>query len=217
MYTSSHITAKRVILTSFFVDLLDIVLNVTVALLTGSVVMVAEFFQAVADLVSSAFLWVGLKRPEKEVYLWTILSALIMLIVASSLSFYFGLRRFLHPEEVKNNFLAYAALFVGALSNGYAFAISVKRILGGKSFFTLIKAFNNSPLIMTKNTFVLDLMGMSSALVGLMALVLYHVFGDVRFDGLGAMGIGVILAFLSINLILDLIALVRGKRVSREI
>ena len=214
---SSQITAKRVVLTSFFVDLLDVSLNVSVALLTGSVVMISEFFQAIADLISSALLWVGIKRPKKEIYLWTMLSALVMLIFASSLSFYFGLRRFLHPEEVKNILLAYTALLIAVISNGYAFYISVKRILGGKSPSTLIKTFNNSPLIITKNTFVLDLMGMSSALVGLTALVLYQVTGDLRFDGLGAMGIGIILAFLSANLILDLKGFIRSKKVGREV
>ncbi len=217
MYMSSHISARRVVLTSFFVDLLDIVLNITVAILTGSVVMVAEFFQAIADLISSGFLLVGLIRSKKEIYLWTILSALVMLLVASSLSFYFGLRRFLHPEAVKNIVLAYGALSVAAVSNGYAFVISVKRIFRGKRVSTWIHVFHTSRHIMTKNTFVLDLMGMSSALVGTAALGAYQVVGDMRFDGLGAMGIGVILAFLSINLIADLVALVRGKKVIPEI
>lgn len=214
---SSHVTAKRVVLTSFFVDLLDILLNMSVTFFTGSIVMFAELFQAIADLISSALLWVGLKRPKKEVYLWTLLSALVMLLVASSLSFYFGFRRFLQPTEVENISLAYAALSVAAISNGYAFLISVKRILGGKHVSALVGEFNNSPLIMTKNTFVLDLMGMGSALVGLTALVLYQASGDLRFDGLGAMGIGIMLAFLSINLILDLRELVRGKSVSGEV
>ncbi len=213
---SFPISAKRAILTSFFVDLLDILLNVSIVFFTGSVVMVAELFQAIADLTSSVLLWIGLKRPKKEVYFWTILSALIMLTVASSLSFYFGLQRFLHPEEVHNIFLAYMALMIAAISNGYAFFISAKRILDGKRFSTLVYSFRASPFIMTKNTFVLDLMGMSSAVVGLLALVLYHVYGDLRFDGLGAMCIGVILAFLSINLILDLSRLIRGGGVSRE-
>ena len=57
---------------------------------------------------------------------------------------------------------------------------------------------------MTKNTFVLDLMGASAALVGLIALILYQFFGEIRFDGVGAMGIGLVLALLSVNLILDI-------------
>lgn len=214
---SFPITAKRAILTSFFVDLLDIILNVLIVFFTGSVVMVAEFFQAVADLVSSALLWVGLKRPEKEVYFWTMLSALIMLVVASSLSFYFGLQRFLHPENVENIYLAYMALLFAAVSNGYAFYVSARRILDGKHFFTLISAFKSSPFVTTKNTFVLDLMGMSSAIVGLGALMLYQLYGDVRFDGVGAMCIGIVSAFLSTHLILDLVAFIRGGRVSKEV
>ncbi len=201
------ITARRVVLTSFFVDLLDIILNVTVAILTGSVVMMAELFQAIADLISSAFLLVGLKRPINEKVFWTTLSAIMMLCFASTMSFYFGLERFLHPEKIQNIFIAYTALLIAVASNGYAFFISLKRIFAGKHFSGFIEAarvFRKSKMIMTKNTFILDLMGASSALTGLVALILYQQTGEMRFDGLGAMGIGIILAVLSIDLLLNI-------------
>ena len=57
---------------------------------------------------------------------------------------------------------------------------------------------------MTKNTFVLDLMGMSAALLGLVALILYQLTGELRFDGVGAMGIGIVLALLSVDLLFDI-------------
>lgn len=199
-----QISAKRVVWTSFLVDLLDILVNVVVALITGSVVMVAELFQGVSDFVASGLLLVGLKRSKKEAYLLTLMSALVMLILASSLSIYFGLKRFLNPQEIENISLAYIALTISVVSNGYAFWLSAKRILKGRSFSQVIGAFWESPLYMTKNTFVLDLMGMSAALVGLVALVLYQVSGELRFDGMGAMGIGAVLAFLSLNLVLDI-------------
>lgn len=203
----TKITAKRVVLMSFFVDLLDIVINVSVWVVTGSAVMIAELFEAIADLISSAFLLVGLKKSKKEKFLWTLFSALMMFCFASTLSFYFGLQRFLHPKEIENIFIAYGALAVAASSNGYAFYISVKRILGGRRFpgiLGTIMAFRSSNLIMTKNTFVLDLMGASSAIVGLIALVLYQATGEMRFDGLGAMGIGIVLAILSLDLIINM-------------
>ncbi|MEK7521665.1 MAG: cation transporter [Patescibacteria group bacterium] len=205
-----NISAKRVVWTSFFVDLLDILVNVFVALLTGSIVMVAELFQGVFDLIASGLLIVGLKRSKKEAYFWTLLSALVMLILASTLSFYFGLKRFLDPTPVEYIFLAYGALVISVVSNGYAFWLSAKRILKDRSIKQVFRAFWGSSLYMTKNTFVLDLMGMSAAFVGLIALVLYQVFGEVRFDGLGAMGIGTVLAFLSLNLVLDIWRM--GKR-----
>lgn len=202
---SRPVSVKRVVWTSFFVDLMDIVLNVTVAIVTGSVVMLAELLQAVADLISSVFLIIGISRPKKETFVWTISSALTMLLFASSMSIYFGYQRFIHPEPVENILVAYAALIFAAASNGYAFFISVRRIVGDRPLGKVLEYFNSSKLVMTKNTFVLDFMGMSSALTGLNALTLYLVTGNYRFDGIGAMSIGVILGLLSIKLITDLV------------
>lgn len=197
--------ANRVVWTSFFVDALDIALNLVIMLVTGSVVMLAEMFQGISDLLASGFLLIGLRRPKKEIYLWTFLSALSMLLLASGLSFYYGLQRFLEPEEIENIVLAYGALVIAAASNGYAFYVSVKRLLEGRKSKNVLKAYSATKKIMTRNTFVLDLMGMSAALVGLVALVLYQITGETRFDGVGAMGIGVILAMLSLDLIVDML------------
>jgi divalent metal cation (Fe/Co/Zn/Cd) transporter len=201
---SGKISAGKVVWTSFFVDVLDVLINFWIMIVTGSVVMVAELFQGVSDLVASGLLLVGLKRPKKEIYFWSFMSAIVMLFIASTLSFYFGLKRFLHPEEIKNIFLAFAILIVNITSNGYAFYLSIKRILKGKNWRMVIKEFKDSKLLITKNTFVLDLMGMGAGVVGLAALVLYQLFGEIRFDGLGAMGIGLVLAILSIDLILNI-------------
>lgn len=195
------ISARRVILTSFFVDSLDIVVNLIVVLLTGSVVIVSELVQGISDMAASGLLLIGLKRSRTERFFWALISALVMLLVAASLSFYFGLRRFLNPEPIDNIYVAYAALIIGAISNTYAFVLSAKRI----------RQHKGSSLIMTKNTFVLDLMGASAAVMGLIALIFYEVFGEIRFDGVGAMGIGIVLAFLSLRLIFG-IKRMRKKR-----
>ncbi|MBW7943899.1 cation transporter [Patescibacteria group bacterium] len=198
-------TVGRVVLTSFFVDLLDVIVNLVVMLLTGSVVMVAELAQGGSDLIASGFLLIGLKRPQQEIYIWTVASALMMLLVASLLSIYFGWKRFLAPEPIENILIAYIALGISFISNVYAFTLSARRILrSGQSFRQLFAAFNSSSLIMTKNTFVLDLMGASAAFVGLIALILYQLLGEFRFDGLGAVAIGVVLALLSFHLLWDI-------------
>lgn len=206
--------AARVVWTSFLVDALDIALNLVIMLVTGSVVMLAEMFQGISDLLASGFLLIGLRRSKKEIYLWTALSALSMLLLAASLSFYYGLQRFLQPEEIESILLAYIALVIAATSNGYAFYVSVKRLIEGRKSKNVIKAYNASKKIMTRNTFVLDLMGMSAALVGLIALVLYQLTGELRYDGIGAMGIGVTLALLSIDLLVDMFRMrARGAEV----
>lgn len=188
------VTVQEVVLTSFFVDLLDIVINFTVAIFSGSIVMASELLQGISDLTASGTLIFGIKRPKREKYMWATLSAIIMLTIASSLSFLFGLERFLYPHQIKNLLLAYIGLIISIVSNGYAFLLSVKRI----------KNHPKKVLLMTRNTFVLDLMGMSAAIVGLIALALYQLTAEIRFDGVGAMGIGIVLGAMSIKLIWDI-------------
>ena len=108
------ISSKRTIVTSFLVDLGDIALNVTVMIITGSVVLLAEALEGGSDLVASGLLLVGLrisnKRANKKhpfgygkaLFSWTLLSAFVMLVFGAGMSFYFGLQRFLDPQEISH-------------------------------------------------------------------------------------------------------------------
>src|SRR5687767_15093293 len=107
---TKQITSGKTVWTSFLVDLGDIVLNVAVMIITGSVVMLAEAFEGLSDLVASGFLLIGLrisrKRANKKhpfgfgkaLFFWTLISAIVILIFGAGLSIYFGVQRFLHPE-----------------------------------------------------------------------------------------------------------------------
>jgi hypothetical protein len=53
---------------------------------------------------------------------------------------------------------------------------------------------------------------MSAALVGLIGLLFYQIFGDLRFDALGAMGIGTVLGALSLKLIFDIVRLPKARK-----
>ena len=224
-----EISAKKVIVTSLIVDLIDIVTNIVVALLTGSIVMAAETLQGMADLTAVGFLLIGLIRSNRpadnahpfgygrEIYFWTLISSIIMLTFTATLSFFLGLQRFLHPEILDQLYWAYIVLIIAVLTNGYALSLDIKRILGKKPLSLLLKEFFQSSKIETKTTFVLDLMGISAAIFGLLSLISYKVFSNASLDGVGAMGMGVILAILSYFLIMGVRDLLIGKRASRDI
>jgi len=57
-----RITTKKVIITSVVVDVLDVILNFSVAILSGSVVMMTQVLEGVSDLASSGLLLVGFNR-----------------------------------------------------------------------------------------------------------------------------------------------------------
>lgn len=54
--SGDHPKAKDVILLSFAVDLIDVILSFVVTALSGSIVMVSQVLEGVADLISSGLL-----------------------------------------------------------------------------------------------------------------------------------------------------------------
>jgi cation diffusion facilitator family transporter len=222
------VTTKRVIITSFIVDLLDVVLNFSVAILSGSVIMLTQVLEGVSDLSSSALLLIGFNRSQQkedeqhpfgygtEIYFWSFLSAIIMFGLTSTLSFYFGWQRFFHPEPIRDIYLAVAILILTFFTNGYAFFLSFKRLLKQRPLAHIVRIFYKSSLIETKTTFILDLMGASASLLGAISLGIYIITGDMRFDGLGAMIIGIVLAIFSLFLVTGIRELLIGKRASLE-
>ncbi len=229
MGSGRKISERRVLVTTFLVDLLDVVINLIVAILTGSVVMLAEFFQGLADLTAAAFLLVGHNRSRKradkqhpfgygkEVYFWTLISAVVMMTFTATASFYFGLMRFLEPEEISYIGLGYGTLALTLVTNAYAFSLSSRRLVKNKPFKQLPGLFLNSGAVTVKNALVLDMMGTSAALFGLVSLLLYQFLDEKRFDGVGAMVVGVTTAILAFVLILGLRGLLVGERAAPEI
>jgi cation diffusion facilitator family transporter len=222
------ISSGRAVWTSFIVDLGDIILNVIIMLATGSVVMLAEAFEGFSDLIASTFLLIGLRiakrRPNKKhpfgygksLFFWTLISAIVMLIFGAGLSIYFGVRRFLEPEEIDKIWLAYGALLISIATNGYALILSTKRLLEGEKLGKIVNIFFTTTHVETKNTLILDLTGTASAVFGMIALVMYQVAGVEYFDAAGAVLIGAIIGVGSLMLIFGVKDYLVGKTASVE-
>lgn len=227
--SKTYSNSMRVVVVSFLVDFSDVVLSLFVAVLSGSVIMLTQFLEGLADLISSGALLVGLVRSErvedrdhpfgygKEIYFWTLISALIMFGITATLSVYFGWERFLHPREIVDLWLVFAVLLLGLFTNLYSLSLSWRRLSKNRSLVHIIQIFYKSSLIETKTTFILDFMGTYASLFGIIALVIYWTTGDYRFDGLGAMVIGVILAFFAYLLIMNIRDLMIGKSAPVEV
>ena len=219
---------KRVLLTSFFVDLLDVSMNAIIAVLTGSVVMLAETFEGLADLCSAGLLLIGFKKSHrranhlhpfgfgKEMYFWSTLAAFVMVGITATLSFSYGYREFQHPSAIHHAFVASAVLGVAIATNGYSFWLSARKLLDGKPFKELYKSFMASPHIAAKSTLVLDAMGALAAVFGLFALIMYQLTGNTQFDGIGAMLVSIVLAGSAFVLLVSIRSLVTGQSAPRE-
>ncbi|HSX17294.1 MAG TPA: cation diffusion facilitator family transporter [Patescibacteria group bacterium] len=221
-------STKRVLLTSFFVDLLDVAMNITIAIFTGSVVMLAETFEGLADLCSAGLLLIGFRKSHrranhlhpfgfgKEMYFWSTLAAFVMVGITATLSFNYGYRQFNDPSPIDHVYIACAVLVLAVGTNGYSFWLSARKLLDGKPPLDLYKSFMASPHIAPKSTLVLDAMGTLAALFGLVALTFYAITGNTQFDGIGAMLVSLVLAGSAVVLLVSIRSLVTGQSAPRE-
>ncbi len=219
---TAGISTSRTLITTLLVDISDVVMNIVVAVFTGSTVMLAEAMQGFADFTSVCLLMLGHKRAKKhstldhpfgygkELYFWALISAFIIFSITASFSIYFGWQNIVNPEPINHLYIAYAVLIIAMSTNLYAFRLSAVKILDGKKLRQIWKAFFKSQHIATKITYVLDLMGSMSAALGLVALILYQVTGIQRFDGIGAVLIGCMLAVLAFILLISIKDLITG-------
>lgn len=221
-------SVNKVIITSFVVDLLDVTSSLVVALLSGSVVMISQVLEGVADLAASGFLLIGLvrsKRPSDqkhpfgyglELYFWTMLSSVLILGGASTLSIYLGWQRLVNHVAISNIYLALAVLGLTAVTNGYSLSLSIRRMLKGRSILRIREIFIRSSYIETKTSFVLDLVGTLASVFGFLALIVYRITGDLVFDAIGAMSVGGLLAVFGVILLIPLRELIIGQSASEE-
>ncbi|MES2430244.1 MAG: cation diffusion facilitator family transporter [Bacteroidota bacterium] len=226
---AKQISSGKAVWTSFFVDLGDIILNVIVMIATGSVVMLAEAFEGLSDLVASGLLLIGLRISKrrsnkkhpfgfgKSLFFWTLISAIVMFISGGGLSIYFGVQRFLHPQEVEKIYFAYGALFISIVTNGYALSLSTRRLLEKEKLTKIFRIFFKTTHVETKNTFILDLTGTASAIIGVISLMLYQFANIKYFDAVGAILIGILIAVSSVMLILGVKDYLIGKTAPPEI
>lgn len=222
---------KRIVLTAIVVDLLDIAFNLIATIITGSVVMLAETLQGFSDLVSDSFALIGLTRSKKradsqhqfgygkETYFWAILASLMMIAVTAGLSIYFGWQRLLQPTGLSHLWIALLITISSLITNSYSLSLSTRRLfsdLKSKRLDHCWQAFVESPQVVVKSTFVLDFVGFLAAVIGLVTVVLLSTTGNNIFDGLGAIGVGLLLIFLGLTLLMGLKGFVIGRSVSEE-
>jgi len=220
----------RVVATSVLVSVSDVVLNLVVAIFTGSTVMLSQALQGLSDLVTGGLLFVGVKRSKRkadakfqfgygrEIFFWVLIASIIMFVGTGAMSVYFGYQQVVYPSELDNIWLALTMLVFGLATNGYAFSLSLRRLreqgdLKGEKWW---RQLAHSSLIETKATFAIDFLGTSAAILGLLAIVSYVVTGFAQFDGVGSIVIGLTMMAAAAMLINDIRDLIVGRGVDDE-
>lgn len=222
------ISATRAIVTSIAVSIGDIALNLFLAVISGSTVMLAQALQGTADLTTASLLMIGVRNSKRtpdarhpfgfgrEVFFWALLASVFALVVTGGLAILRGVQQIADPSELSNTTWAIVVLVFGLATNGYSLSVSVRRLLAGAKRHTILDYLLHSSLVETKASLLVDLMGTLSAALGLMALVLYRLTGNAVFDGIGAAGVGVLTAIGALFLLYNLRGFIVGISPSQD-
>lgn len=226
---AKNVSDVRVVATSLSVSVSDVVLNLLVAMVTGSTVMLSQALQGLSDLVTGGILYIGVKRSKRkadlkyhfgygrEIFFWVLVAGIFMFIGTGSASFYLGYRQFVDPGPVTNVALAFGMLLFGLVTNMFALSLSIRRLHGVEAKKNWWRQLLRSSIVEAKATLLIDFLGTASAALGLVSLLSYSLTGNLRFDGLGSMAIGASMMLVSVLLILDVRDLIVGRAVDSEI
>lgn len=225
---SKPLSDLRVVITSSLVSVGDVVLNLVAGIFTGSTVMFAQALQGLSDLITSGLLLAGVSQSRKssskryqfgygrEIFFWVLLAGLVMFIGTGSLSLYMGYRQFTQPGEIEHIYWALALLVINICTNSYAFSLSLRRLRQQHPRAKWAWRLRHSSVVETKTTFFVDMLGMSAGVLGLLALTIFFITGDARYDGLGSMAIGLSMMGASIYLIGDVRQFIVGRSADPE-
>ncbi|MBO0853989.1 MAG: cation diffusion facilitator family transporter [Nocardia sp.] len=193
------------------------------AFITGSGSMLAEAVHSIADTGNQGLLLLGQKQADHEPdslhpfgysrnrYFYSFIVALVLFSLGSMYAIYEGVHKIGHPEELTSPIVAIAILAIAAALEGYSFATAWKEsaaLREGISWWRFIRNTRSPelPVVMLEDTGALI-----GLLIALIAVVLTIITDDPIWDGIGTLGIGVLLGAIAIVLIVEMKSLLIGE------
>ncbi|MEV5650417.1 cation diffusion facilitator family transporter [Nocardia sp. NPDC052254] len=193
------------------------------AAITGSGSMLAEAVHSVADTGNQGLLLLGQKRAEQEAdelhpfgygrnrYFYSFVVALVLFSLGSMYAIYEGIHKIQHPEHLSSPVVAIVILGIAAVLEGYSFRTAMKEsspLRQGAGWWRFIRNSRSPelPVVLLEDT---------GALIGLLialgAVLLTVLTGDPVWDGIGTLGIGVLLGVIAVVLIVEMQSLLIGE------
>ncbi len=200
--------------------------------ISGSSAMLSEGIHSVVDSVNEILLLYGLQQGEKEpdeehplgysaeIYFWSLVVAVLIFALGGGISIYEGVDVFLNPVEPSSNELVtYCILGVAAIFEGAALYVSIREFNKGREQ-SEIKFWQALRRSKDPSTFVVifeDAAALLGLAVAALGVFLSHLTGQVFYDGLASILVGVILTVVAIILVTETKGLLLGESAFPEV
>ena len=215
---------KLVIYAALAGNTLIAIMKFIAASITGSSAMFSEGIHSVVDTGNQMLLLYGLKQAKKpaderfpfghgkEIYFWSFVVAIMIFAVGAGISVYEGIHRLLEPSPVDNFLVNYIVLLLALIFEGAAWFFALKEFRKAKGQWGYFEAVQRGK---DPSMFVVlfeDSAAMLGLIVALLATFLTQVTGNLYFDGIASIVIGLILAGTAIWLAIETKGLLIGER-----
>jgi cation diffusion facilitator family transporter len=185
--------------------------------------MLAEAVHSLAECGNQGLLLLGLrqaKRPPSDefplgwgraLYFWSFVVALLLFSVGGMFSIYEGVHKLGHPEPLKWPWLALGVLAFGIVAEGYSMhgcLQEVNKARGGRSLWRWFRETRSSELLVIFGEDFAALIGLCLAALAVGVTMLT---GNLLFDALGTIAIGVLLVLVAVAVAVEVKALLIGQ------
>ena len=203
-------SSKKVIIAALLGNTLIALTKFIAAALTNSSAMLSEGIHSLVDTGNQILLLYGLKRAQKpademfpfghgkEVYFWSFVVAILVFALGAGVSVYEGVLRLLDPQPVANVYINYIVLGLALMFEGAAWFFALREFSKQKGKASYVQAVQRAK---DPSTFVVlfeDSAAMLGLAVALLATLLGQLTGNLYFDGVASIIIGLILAATAI-------------------
>jgi zinc transporter 9 len=180
---------------------------------TGSGTMLSEAIHTVADVFNQVLLLVGIVRSQRdpdedfeygygaERFVWALMSAVGIFFLGCGVTIYHGVSTLLHPHEVTGLGWAVGVLIGALLVEGYVLYIATMglwRLRGEIPFWTYLRERADPSAVAVV---LEDFAACLGCIIALTAIILVQVTGEIYWDGIGSIAIGILLGFVALWLI----------------
>ncbi|HEY0065644.1 MAG TPA: cation diffusion facilitator family transporter [Telluria sp.] len=220
---------KKVIYAALAGNLLIAITKFLAAFYTGSSAMLSEGVHSLVDTGNEALLLYGLRRaalpPDpcfpfghgKEVYFWSFVVALLIFSLGAGVSLYQGIHHLQTPGAIENPLVNYIVLGLSLLFEGMSWRVAFKAFRkrkGKRGYLSALKA-DKDPV--TFAVFLEDSAALLGLVVALAGLALAQLTGNLVYDALASIVIGLILAATAMLLARETKGLLIGESASVEV
>jgi cation diffusion facilitator family transporter len=222
---SGHANSLRAILLALGANFAIFVAKLVAAVVTGSGAMMAEAVHSLADCGNQGLLLLGMQQAKKPpsdeyplgwgraMYFWSFIVAVLLFAVGGLFSVYEGMHKFSQPEPLKWPWLALGVLLFGIVMESISMRgcmQEVNRARGDQNLWRWFRETRSSELLVIFGEDLAALLGLCLAALAIGATMLT---GNLMFDALGTVAIGVLLVVVAIALAIEVKALLIGQGV----